>query len=48
MLAVARDDWRLAEYLIGQVLQTGSHQFSILQQFFAEAQRQDWREAVAG
>jgi malate dehydrogenase (quinone) len=23
MLAVARDDWRLAEYLIGQVLQTG-------------------------
>jgi malate dehydrogenase (quinone) len=48
MLAVARDDWRLAEYLVGQVLQTGSHQFAMLQQFFPEAQRQDWREAVAG
>ncbi len=48
MLAVARDDWRLAEYLVGQVLQTGTHQFSILQQFFPEAERQDWREAVAG
>ncbi len=48
MLAVARDDWRLAEYLVGQVLQTGSHQFAMLQQFFPEAQRQDWRDAVAG
>jgi malate dehydrogenase (quinone) len=48
MLAVARDDWRLAEYLIGQVLQTGSHQFKVLQQFFPQAQRQDWHEAVAG
>lgn len=48
MLAVARDDWRLAEYLIGQVLQTGSHQFKVLEQFFPQAQRQDWREAVAG
>jgi malate dehydrogenase (quinone) len=48
MLAVARDDWNLAEYLIGQVLQTGSHQFKVLEQFFPEAQRQDWREAVAG
>ena len=48
MLAVARDDWRLAEYLIGQVLQTGSHQFKVLEQFYPQAQRQDWREAVAG
>ena len=48
MLAVARDDWQLAEYLIGQVLQTGSHQFKMLEQFFPQAQRQDWREAVAG
>jgi malate dehydrogenase (quinone) len=48
MLAVARDDWRLAEYLIGQVLQTGSHQFAMLKQFFPQAQRQEWREAVAG
>jgi malate dehydrogenase (quinone) len=47
MLGVARDDWQLAEYLIGQVLQTGSHQFELLKQFFPQAQRQDWREAVA-
>ena len=38
----------MAEYLIGQVRQTGSRQFSILQQFFPEAQWQDWREAVTG
>jgi malate dehydrogenase (quinone) len=48
MLAVAREDWRLAEYLIGQVLQTGSHQFEVLRQFFPDAQRPQWREAVAG
>ena len=48
MLAVARDDWRLAEYLIGQVLQTGSQQFAVLKQFFPQAQRKEWREAVAG
>jgi malate dehydrogenase (quinone) len=48
MLAVARDDWGLAEYLIGQVLQTGSHQFKVLEQFFPGARRQDWKEAVAG
>ncbi len=48
MLAVAREDWRLAEYLIGQVLQTGSHQFQVLEQFYPQAQRPDWHEAVAG
>jgi malate dehydrogenase (quinone) len=48
MLAVARDDWQLSEYLIGQVLQTGAHQFATLKQFFPHAQRSDWREAVAG
>jgi malate dehydrogenase (quinone) len=48
MLAVAHDDWNLAEYLIGQVLQTGSHQFKVLEQFYPQAQRPDWREAVAG
>ncbi len=48
MLAVARDDWQLSEYLIGQVLQTAAHQFATLQGFFPLAQRHDWREAVAG
>jgi malate dehydrogenase (quinone) len=48
MLDVAKDDWRLSEYLIGQVLQTSAHQFAMLQQFFPRARRQDWTEAVAG
>jgi malate dehydrogenase (quinone) len=48
MLAVARDDWQLSEYLIGQVPQTGAHQFAMLRQFFPRAQRHGWREAVAG
>jgi malate dehydrogenase (quinone) len=48
MLAVARDDWQLSEYLIGQVLQTEAHQFEMLRQFFPRAQRHEWRQAVAG
>jgi malate dehydrogenase (quinone) len=48
MLAVARDDWQLSEYLIGQVLQTSAHQFAALQAFFPRAEREQWREAVAG
>ena len=48
MLAVARDNWELSEYLIGQVLQTSAHQFAALKDFFPRAQREQWREAVAG
>jgi malate dehydrogenase (quinone) len=48
MLAVARDNVPLSEYLIGQVLQTAAHQFAMLQQFFPTAKRHDWKEAVAG
>jgi malate dehydrogenase (quinone) len=48
LLAVARDNWSFEEYLIGQVLQTGSHQFAMLRQYFPEAQPPEWREAVAG
>jgi malate dehydrogenase (quinone) len=48
MLAVARQNLGLEEYLIGQVLQTGSHQFATLTQFFPGAERRDWRKAVAG
>ncbi|HEQ1859621.1 TPA: malate dehydrogenase (quinone) [Providencia alcalifaciens] len=48
MLAIAKDDWSLAEYLVGQVLQTSSHQFSMLQKFYPDAQREDWKEVVAG
>ena len=48
LLAVARDDIALCEYLIGQVLQSSAHQFAALRQFFPKAARKDWREAVAG
>ena len=48
MLAVARKNLSFEKYLIGQVLQTASHQFEMLQQFYPRAQRREWREAVAG
>lgn len=48
MLAVARDNMALSEYLIGQVLQSSEHQFAMLQQFFPRAARHDWKHAVAG
>jgi malate dehydrogenase (quinone) len=48
MLAVAKDNVQLTEYLISQVLQTTKHQFAALQEFFPEARREDWAEAVAG
>ncbi len=48
MLAVARDDWQLSEYLVGQVLQSPAHQFALLQQFYPNAVRHEWQTAVAG
>ena len=48
LLDVARDNVALSEYLIGQVMQSSSHQFETLRQFFPLAARPDWREAVAG
>ena len=48
LLAVARDDWQLSEYLISQVLQSAADQFEMLQQFFPLAKKHDWQEAVAG
>lgn len=48
LLAVARDNMALTEYLIGQVFQSSAHQFATLRQFFPKAARKDWREAVAG
>jgi malate dehydrogenase (quinone) len=48
MLAVARADAALSEYLIGQVLQTSAHQFAMLQLFFPTAKRHEWKQAVAG
>jgi malate dehydrogenase (quinone) len=48
LLDVARDNIDLTEYLIGQVLQSSSHQFAALKQFFPRAMKKDWKEAVAG
>lgn len=48
MLAIAKDNWSLAEYLVGQVLQTSAHQFATLQKFYPDAQHEDWKEVVAG
>ena len=48
LMAVARDNAQLTEYLIGQVLQSSAHRFAALRQFFPKAARSDWREAIAG
>ncbi len=48
LLDVARDNVDLSEYLIGQVFQSSHHQFDTLKQFFPQAMKKDWREAVAG
>ncbi|MFS2155292.1 malate dehydrogenase (quinone) [Rhizobium sp. Rhizsp42] len=48
LLDVAKDNFALTEYLVGQVVQSSSHQFSTLKQFFPTASRGDWKEAVAG
>ncbi len=40
MLDVAKDNWSLTEYLIGQVLQTSAHQFEMLKQFYPQAQHE--------
>jgi malate dehydrogenase (quinone) len=48
LLDVAKNNVALTEYLIGQVLQSSSHQFAMLKQFFPKAARSDWKEAVAG
>ena len=48
LLDVARDNVKLSEYLVGQVMQSATHQFDTLRQMFPNARRKDWREDVAG
>lgn len=48
LLEVAKDNAALEEYLVGQVFQSGHHQFEMLQQFFPRAKRAQWEVAVAG
>jgi malate dehydrogenase (quinone) len=48
MLSVARDNFDLTEYLIGQVLQTESHRLAALDEYYPNANADDWRLQVAG
>jgi malate dehydrogenase (quinone) len=48
LLAVARDNFDLTKYLIGQVLQSARHRFAALQDYFPRARPADWQLEVAG
>ena len=48
LLAVARDNFDLTKYLIGQVLQTAHHRFAALHEYYPRAKRTDWYLEVAG
>ncbi len=48
LLDVAKDNFALSEYLIGEVMQSSKHQFDTLKQYFPKAQKKNWVEAVAG
>jgi malate dehydrogenase (quinone) len=48
LLAVARDNFDLTKYLIGQVLQTDRHRFAALQEYYPRAKRAEWELSVAG
>jgi len=48
LLAVARDNLPLEEYLVGQVLQTKAHRFDALRDFYPQVDEKDWEFDVAG
>jgi malate dehydrogenase (quinone) len=48
LLSVARDNFDLTEYLIEQVLQSESHRLAALDEYFPNANAEDWRLQVAG
>lgn len=48
LLSVARDNFDLTEYLVGQVLQSESHRLAALDEYFPNADPKDWRLQVAG
>jgi malate dehydrogenase (quinone) len=48
LLSVARDNFDLTEYLIGQLLQSESHRLAALDEYFPNAQPEDWKLQVAG
>jgi malate dehydrogenase (quinone) len=48
MLSVAKDNFPLEEYLLGQVLQTNAHRFKALREYYPMVNEDDWQLAVAG
>jgi malate dehydrogenase (quinone) len=48
LLSVARDNFDLTEYLIEQVLQSESHRLAALDEYFPNANDEDWKLQVAG
>ncbi len=48
LLAVARDNFPLEEYLVGQVVQTPEHRFKALREFYPNMDEKDWELDVAG
>jgi malate dehydrogenase (quinone) len=47
-LSVARDNFGLVEYLIGQILQSENQRLAALDQYYPHAKTDDWKLQVAG
>jgi malate dehydrogenase (quinone) len=48
LLSVARDNFDLTEYLIGQLLQSESHRLAALDEYYPSADSKNWKLQVAG
>jgi malate dehydrogenase (quinone) len=48
LLAVARDNFPLEEYLLGQVFQSSGHRYKALREFYPQVNEADWQLSVAG